>query len=148
PRDVTLYPFYRMHHRRYSVYWDIFTAQQWQAREADYKDELERERALEAMTVDFAQPGEMQPEREHNMQGERTITGEHQGRKWRHASDGWFAFDVKVLPDQPVSLVCTYWGSETGARAFDILVDGVKVATQSLQNDKPGAFFDITYPIP
>jgi uncharacterized protein YfaS (alpha-2-macroglobulin family) len=44
--------------------------------------------------------------------------------------------------------VISYWGSETGPRTFDILVDGTKVATQSLQNDKPGEFFDMTYPIP
>jgi uncharacterized protein len=149
PRDVKLYPFYRMHGKRYAVYWDLFTPQQWVVREADYKAELERVRRLEAMTVDFAQPGEMQPERDHNMQGERTDAGEHTGRKWRHARDGgWVSFDLKVLPDKPVSLVCTYWGSETGRRTFDILVDGVKISAQSLQNDKPGQFFDVTYPIP
>ncbi|HXG68055.1 MAG TPA: beta-L-arabinofuranosidase domain-containing protein, partial [Blastocatellia bacterium] len=149
PRDVTLYPFYRMHHRRYSVYWDLFTPQQWARREADYKAELERARELEALTIDFAQPGEMQPERDHNMQGERTGVGEHQERKWRHASDGgWFSFDLKVLPDKPVSLICTYWGGDGGTRRFDILVDGVKIATQSLQNNMPGKFFDVSYAIP
>src|SRR5688500_10165594 len=148
PRDVSLYPFYRMHHRRYSVYWDLFTPQQWVLREADYKAELERARELEARTIDFAQPGEMQPEREHNMQGERTEAGEHGGRKWRHARDGgWVSFDLKVLPEQPVSLVSTYWGSETGPRSFDILIDGVKIAAQSLHNDKPGKFFEVTYAI-
>ncbi|MCM3872802.1 MAG: glycoside hydrolase family 127 protein [Pyrinomonadaceae bacterium] len=149
PRDVTLSPFYRMHHTRYAVYWDRFTPQQWVVREADYKAELERARRLEEITVDFAQPGEMQPERDHNMQGERTDAGEHSSRKWRHARDGgWVSFDLKVLPDQPVSLVCTYWGSETGARTFDVLVGGVKIATQSLQNNKPGEFFEVTYAIP
>jgi hypothetical protein len=149
PRDVKFSPFFRMHGKRYAVYWDLFTPQQWVLREADYKAELERARRLEAMTVDFAQPGEMQPERDHNMQGERTDAGEHSSRKWRHARDGgWVSFDLKVLPDKPVSLVCTYWGSETGARTFDILANGVKIATQSLQNDKPGQFFDVTYAIP
>ncbi|MFN2509987.1 MAG: beta-L-arabinofuranosidase domain-containing protein [Pyrinomonadaceae bacterium] len=149
PRDVTLSPFYRLHHKQYSVYWDLFTPRQWVAREADYKAELERVRGLEAMTIDFAQPGEMQPERDHNMQGERTETGEHAGRKWRHARDGgWVSFDLKVPSNRRVALVCSYWGSETGPRNFDIMVDGVKIATQSLQNDKPGQFFDVTYPIP
>ena len=149
PRDVTLYPFYRMHGRRYSVYWDMFTPRQWAAREAEYRAEVERARRLEAMTVDFAQPGEMQPERDHNMQGERTEAGEHSGRKWRHARDGgWVSFDLKVSPGEPVSLVCTYWGGETGERTFDILVDGVRVATQSLQQDRPGQFFEVTYPVP
>jgi hypothetical protein len=27
-------------------------------------------------------------------------------------------------------------------------VDGVRIATQSLQNDRPGQFFDVTYPVP
>src|SRR4029079_7446654 len=104
---------------------------------------------LEALTVDFVLPGETEVERAHNMQGERTETGEHSGRKWRHARDGgWWSFDLKVLPDTPVSLVVSYWGSETGPRAFDILVDGTKIGTQSLQNDKPGEFFDVTYAIP
>ncbi|HKR22739.1 MAG TPA: DUF6805 domain-containing protein, partial [Pyrinomonadaceae bacterium] len=56
--------------------------------------------------------------------------------------------DLKVIPDQPVAVVCSYWGSETGQRTFDILADGIKVATQSLGNDKPGEFFDVTYAIP
>ena len=149
PRDFTLYPFYRMHHRRYAVYWDLFTEQQWRERESSYKAEVERVRRLEALTVDFVQPGEAQPERDHNLQGERMETGEHSGRKWRHAlNGGWISFDLKLSLDQPLSLVTTYWGSETGARTFDILVEGVKIATQSLQNDKPGEFFDVTYAIP
>lgn len=106
-------------------------------------------RRLKALTIDFVQPGETATERDHNLQGERMETGEHSNRKWRHALDGGsISFDLKVLPDRPVSLVSSYWGSETGARTFDIFVDGVKIATQSLQNDKPGEFFDATYAIP
>jgi len=149
PQDFTLYPFYAMHHHRYAVYWDLLTAAQWVERETNYRNELERLKRLEALTIDFVQPGEAEIERTHNMQGERTENGENSGRKWRHARDGgWLSFDLKVLPDRPVSLVASYWGSETGPRKFDILVDGKKIGSQSLQNDKPGEFFDVTYPIP
>ena len=149
PNDVTLYPFYRMHHKRYAVYWDLLNEQQWVEREANYRKELERVRKLEALTIDFIQPGEAQAEREHNLQGELMDAGENSGRQWRHArAGGWLSFDLKVAPDKPVSLVCSYWGSETGPRTFDILVDGITVATQSLQNDKPGEFFEVTYGIP
>jgi len=149
PVDTTLYPFYRMHHKRYAVYWDLLDEPKWFERESNYKKELERVRRLEALTIDFVQPGETKLESEHNLQGNRMDAGENQGRMWRHArAGGWLSFDLKVLPDSPVSLVCSYWGSETGPRAFDILVDGVKIATQSLQNDKPGEFFDVTYAIP
>ena len=149
PNDVRLYPFYRMHHRRYAVYWDLLNEQQWIERKANYNKELERVRKLEALTIDFVQPGETKLETEHNLQGERMDSGENQGRKWRHArAGGWLSFDLKVTPNAPVSLVCSFWGSETGPRTFDILVDGIKIATQSLQNDKPGEFFDVTYAIP
>jgi len=29
PRDALLMPFFRIHDRRYTVYWDIFTEEQW-----------------------------------------------------------------------------------------------------------------------
>jgi hypothetical protein len=149
PNEVTLYPFYRMHHKRYAVYWDLLNEPAWVEREASYRTELERVRKLEALTVDFVQPGEAQAEREHNLQGELMDAGENSGRQWRHArAGGWLSFDLKVPPDKPVSIVCSYWGSETGPRKFDILVDGNTVATQSLQNDKPGEFFEVTYAIP
>jgi uncharacterized protein len=149
PTDVTLYPFYRMHNKRYAVYWDLLNDQQWLQRVTNYKNELEVARRLESLTVDFVQPGAPQPEREHNMRGDRMDSGENSGRKWRHARDGgWVSFDLKVLPDQPVSLVCSYWGSESGPRTFDILVDGTRIGTQSLGNDKPGEFFNVTYVVP
>jgi DUF1680 family protein len=149
PNEFTLYPFYRMHHKRYAVYWDLLNDQQWVDREADYKKERERLRKLEALTIDFVQPGDAKLEGEHNLQGNLMDAGENQGRKWRHARvDGWLSFDMKILPDAPVSIVCSFWGSETGPRTFGVYVDGIKVATQSLQNDKPGEFFDVTYALP
>jgi DUF1680 family protein len=149
PADVTLIPYYAMHHQRYSVYWDLLTEAEWQRREAEYRAEQERLRELERRTVDMLAIGEMQPERDHNLQGEKTGAGDFQGRKWRHAVDGgWFSFEMKVLPDQPVDLVLTYWGSDVGGREFDILVDGEKIATQVLNNNHPERFFDVTHPLP
>jgi hypothetical protein len=149
PADVSLIPFYRMHHRRYSVYWDRFTEAQWQQREAEYRAEEARQRELEARTVDLLAIGEMQPERDHNVQGEKTSAGDFGGRKWRHAVDGgWFSFEMRVLRDQPVDLILTYWGSDSGGRVFDILVDGTKIATQTLRNNRPNRFFDVVHPLP
>lgn len=149
PEDLTLIPFYRMHHQRYIVYWDLFTKAQWEARQATYRAEQERLRRLEARTLDFLQPGEMQPERDHNFDGANSRHGAHLDRKWRDAADGgWFAFTMKVSPDQPVELITTYWGSDSGPRTFDILVDDTVIATQQLDNPSPGNFWDVAYPIP
>lgn len=150
PNDLTLVPFFRIHDQRHVVYWDLFTPTEWAKREADFRAEHERRQELAGRTIDTFQPGEMQPERDHAFEGDRTRTGTGpQGRKWRDATDGGhFSFTVACSPNEPVELVCTYWGSDTGGRAFDILVEGQGIATQVLSDDKPGAYFDVTYPIP
>ncbi len=111
--------------------------------------EQERQRELEARTVDVFRPGEMQPERDHNVQGENSDPIEALGRKLRHAYDGgWFSYEMKVDPESANELLCTWWGSEGGRRTFDILVDDTKIATQTLRNNQPGEFWDAVYPIP
>ena len=151
PNDVTLKPFYSTYFGRYTVYWDTFTPAAWTQHEADYQAMQERARALEARTVDVMQPGEQQPEHDHALKSAKSSTGDGPdgGPHWRDARDGgWFSFDIKTLPDAPQDLVCTYWGSELGDRAFDILVDGTKIATQTLHEDKSGEYFDVVTPIP
>jgi len=148
PRDVELMPLYRVAHQRYTVYWDLFTPAEWDAKKAEYRAEVERRRDLESRTVDFFQPGEMQPERDHDFQGEKTYPGDDGGRKFRDARDGgWFSFDITVKPDAALSLACTYWGSDAN-RTFDVLVDGEKLVTVELQNKKPGQYYDEIYPLP
>ena len=55
---------------------------------------------------------------------------------------------MKVQPDSGNELVCTYWGSDSGGRIFDILVDDQKIATEELLGKAPGKFYDVTYAIP
>ena len=149
PHEVELVPFHRLHDRRYTVYLDRFTAGDWAKRQAQILAEEQRVRELEARTVDIFRPGEMQPERDHNVQGEKSDPVEAMGRKLRHAYDGgWFSYEMKVDSTKPNELVCTWWGNETGERNFDILVDGTKIASQKLTNKKTGQFWDATYPIP
>ena len=145
---VTLEPFYKLHgNRHYVVYWDAFTPAQWQAKEAAYQLELAQQRELDARTIDAVQPGEEQNERDHKLQGERHGSGDFGGHKWRHAPNGWFSWEVKVLPDQPQELRVTYWGSDVG-RVFDVLVDGEKLATQRLNNNRPDQLYDEVQPLP
>ena len=149
PRDVTLRPFNEMFYNHYNVYWDVLTPALYAERSAAMRAETARRAELDARTLDEYRPGEQQSEVDHGQKGEKTSAGEWQYRKLRHAPDGgWFSFDLRVAPDLPVELVCTYWGGETGRRTFDILVEGKLLATETLQMDKPGAFFDKTYAIP
>ena len=149
PEDVKLVPFYRAYDQHYMVYWDKFTDQQWAQKQAEYRAEQDRQKALAARTIDQFQPGEMQAERDHGFAGEKSRTGDLGGKKWRDAADGgWFSFTMKVLPDAPNDLSLTYWGSDAGDRTFEIQVDGKSIATETLVNKKPGEFLDETYAIP
>ena len=146
---VTMEPFYKMHgNRHYVVYWDIFTPTQWQVKEEQYEVELARQKEIEAKTIDYVDIGQEQNERDHKMKGENSAAGQFGSRNWRHATEGgWFSWELKALPDQPHELCVTYWGGDGGDRIFDILIDGEKIATQKLQNNKPNEFFDVIYPI-
>lgn len=149
PRAVTLRPFNEIFYDYYNVYWDVLTPEQYEARRAALAAEAARRAALDARTLDEYRPGEQQSEIDHGQNGEQTEAGDWQGRKFRHALvGGWFSFNVRVTPDAPVELLCTYWGGETGRRTFDILVDGQLVATETLNRDKPGVFFERTYSVP
>ncbi len=146
-REVDFVPFYRLHRRTYGVYWDLFTPAEWTAKQAEYAAEQEVQRKLVAATVGFAQPGEMQPERDFNQQGEATSADRVAGRPCRRGTK-WFSFDLPVDPSQPMALVVTYYSDEWRKRTFDILVDGERVGSQTTEKGGPVKFFDVTYPVP
>lgn len=148
PRDVKIVPFYKIYDRRYTVYWDIFNEESWAKKEQDYKDQVERKKKIESMTIDFAQMGEMQPERDHNFKGERTNVNEFKGRRMRESRNGWFSVDMTVFKGQPMGLVVEYWGGFPGSKTFDILVDNTLLATENISNIKDGEFIYQEYEIP
>ncbi|GGB38222.1 hypothetical protein GCM10011380_29510 [Sphingomonas metalli] len=147
PGDLPFVPFYRQYARRSAVYFKTFSEVEWQREAAAYVAEQTQRRAIAARSVDVMHLGEMQPERDHGLTSEISYPGTYRGRQSREArTGGYFEFGMKVKPG-PLVLQATYWGGETN-RAFDILVDNVKVATQRLENDRPGKFFDVDYPLP
>ena len=96
--------------------------------------------------VDSVTPGDEAGEKAHNFKCGNSITGPHLGRTWRHAED-WWSWDLAVDPKKPIRLTCVYWGSDVGRR-FDIEVNGKVIATQELEQPKPGAFLRVDYAIP
>jgi DUF1680 family protein len=146
--DIRLIPLFAIADQPYTVYMDVFTPEQWKKQQAEYEAQLQKLREREAKSVDNLLIGQMQPERDHNLSSENSTVGQFGGRTWRHAVNGWFEFDMKVLTDEPMDLMCTYWGSDAGGRKFDILVDGTKIATESLNAQKPNEFYHEIYAIP
>jgi uncharacterized protein len=148
--DITFHPFYKLHRRAYGVYWSFFTPQEWEQRAAEYAAAAEKQRKLDAATVAFAQPGEMQPERDYNFQGEESSPARYMERPARRAAK-WFSFDLPVDSARPMTLAVTYNTDEPAARSFDILVDGTKIGEQELTRKSPeqvARFFDVEYTIP
>ena len=115
---------------------------------AEYKAELDRIKKLKDAEIDFVQPGEMQPERNHNFKGEKTSSGSFKERANRDSRGGWFSFDLKIVADSPVALVVDYWGGFPGAKTFDILVNDKIIATENISNKKDGQFISVQYDIP
>jgi DUF1680 family protein len=146
-RDVDFVPFYRLHRRTYAIYWDLFTPQEWEQRATELAAERERQRKLEAATVAFVQPGEMQAERDSNMQGEDTEPLRLQSRPGRRGTM-WFSFDMPVDPAHRIALVATYNHDEWQERKFDVLVDGTRVGQQTIERRGPMRFFDVEYAVP
>jgi len=148
PRDVELKPFYSFYNRRYTVYWDLFDEAGWKSREDEYRAALEKNRKIKEATIDFVQPGEMQPERDHNFRGEKTTPGIFRERANRESRGGWFSFDLKLKPDLASALVVEYWGGFPGAKTFDILVNDKMITTENISGKKDGQFINIQYDIP
>ena len=58
-----------------------------------------------------------------------------------------FSYELKIAGDAPVTLVATYRGSEGRRRAFDVLIDDQKIATESLEYH-PTEELDKEYRVP
>jgi uncharacterized protein len=142
---LPLIPFFRLHNARYQMYWQLTSKEQIAAR----KEQLataERAKALrEANTLDRVAPGEQQPEVEHDLVGEGMEMGIFEGRRWRHGRS--FQYTLATRGEKAVDLAVTYWGGDRD-RKFDILANGKRLATESLDGSRQGQFFEKRYAIP
>ena len=148
--DVDFQPFFRLHRRTYSTYWDLFTPAEWDRQKTAYAAEAERLRKLAAATVAYLQPGEVVFERQFNYQaGEGAQPQRILGRPGRRGRT-WFSYDLPVEPSHPMVLIATYFsGDRRGTPAdFGIQVDGGSIGDQQLGLSDPHRFFDLEYRLP
>lgn len=148
--DITLVPFYELPRRRYEIYWDMYTPEEWKKKTEALAAEEEKQKKLEAATVAFAEPGQMQTERNFNEQGEETSPVQLMGRSGRRGVK-WFSFDLPVEANHPMELVVTFSNDARRTGSFDVLVDGKKVGEQATERRSPETdvrFFDVEYALP
>jgi DUF1680 family protein len=148
---VDLVPFYRLHRRTYAVYFDLYNSDDWKKKLAEFAAERERQGKLEAVTISFVQPGDVQKEKEVNQQGEESTVDRALGRLGRRGKK-WFSFDLPIEANQPAVLIATYLNEERAKRTFEILADGRRIGEQTIERTPPGSatgsFFDVQYKLP
>lgn len=148
PGDVTLIPFYNTYDQYYTVYWDVFSPEEWKVNREKREAELQHVARLNAKTFDHIVLGEMQPERDHNLEGENTRVGDYRNRKYRYAyENGWFSFDMKNGFDAPVQLLMTYWGGDSGQYTFELVVNDTYVLPVTVKGN-PESFAEMVVDLP
>lgn len=141
--DILLKPMYDLHFSRYTMYWRLADPEE----ERAFVEARAREGELAKRMVDFVAIGDTTSEKAHGLTGEKTdsgtgLYGEHHEHRWRHAvSGGFFAYRLAV-GDAPGArtLVAKYCARERGKRTFDVLVDGTRIYTENLVDNKRPAF--------
>ncbi|MYM97415.1 glycoside hydrolase family 127 protein [Rugamonas sp. FT81W] len=147
PGDMTFTPFFSQYERRAAVYFSVYTEAEWAASEVAFRKEEARLKDLAERSVDVMHLGEMQPERDHDLQSAISYPVAYRGRNGRDArTGGYFSFRMKCV-DGPLLLQASYWGEERN-RDFHISIDGERIARVKLDGGQPGVFVDQEYPVP
>jgi DUF1680 family protein len=81
--SLILQPFFEIHDARYQMYFQTYSPEEYQARNATLKQEEVAALALEARTLDKVNCGEQQPEVDHFYKGEKSVSGNDEGLFWR-----------------------------------------------------------------
>jgi DUF1680 family protein len=147
PGDMKFTPFHAMYDRRAAVYFNAYTDAEWSAAEVEFRKEEARLKDLADRSVDVMHLGQMQPERDHDLQSEMSYPVSYRGRHGRDArTGGFFSFRMKCGRGA-LLLQASYWGEERN-RDFHISVDGVRIARVKLDGSRGSAFFDQDYAVP
>ncbi|WP_216362571.1 glycoside hydrolase family 127 protein [Bowmanella denitrificans] len=142
---VRLIPFFRLHDSRYQLYWPQMSVQTYPDFLARAKLRAHAEAELTAKTLDQINPGEQQPEAEHDFKGQGSRAGVNQGMHWRDASH-WFSYRLSDADLQAKVLRLTYFGGDAN-RQFEIHFNGEKLADVTLK-PKGDGFYEVDYPLP
>ena len=149
PADVELRPFFRLHDRRYTVYFDLLAEKAYAQRSTSEELARRLHAAREARSVDHVRAGVAADETAHQLEQKGSDAGWFEGRSYRAArSGGGFGYALRGAAGGASALHVTYWGGESRRHQFEVLVEGQAIARQSLFDDAPGEPFSVEYPVP
>jgi DUF1680 family protein len=149
--EVEFVPFYRLHRRTYSVYWDLDTNESWTKKIDALKADQARQQRLEAATIVFLSPADSEKEKTFNLKSEESAIDREVGRPGRRAKK-WFSYELPVDSGKRMSLVVTLNNQERAKRSFEIFVDGQRIGEGIIERYPPGSptarFYEVDYVIP
>ena len=122
-----LQPFFEIHDSRYMIYWLALTEGSYKQYIDNIAKQEQERQALEASTVDKVQPGEQQPETDHQMETDESYTGNTNNVFYRDARNGhYFSYLMQTDGLTNLKLRLKYWGvGEWKSHEFDIYIDNV-----------------------
>ena len=149
--DGELQPFFEIHDSRYMMYWLALGENDYKTYMQKLADEEKARQALEARTVDKVNPGEQQPETDHNMEADVTERGNTEGVFFRDARDGhFFSYLMQTKGETNLSLQLKFWGQdEWRTSEFDIYVnDKLLCSVNNSHRWRTTQFKTVDYAIP
>ena len=149
--EVEFVPFYRLHRRTYSIYWDLYSNDGWTKKIEELTAERARQQKLEAATIVYLTPGDPEKEKSFNPKSEDSSPDRVLGRVGRR-SKKWFSYELPIDASKALALVVTLNPEERAKRSFEIVVDGRTIGEGAVERFQPGSptgrFYDVDYLIP
>ena len=152
-KELTLMPFYAIHHCRYVCYWYQQTEENYLQSNMGKSDAEAAE--IESRTLDFVATGEQQSEAGHDALYEKSSNGNYNTETYRDCSRGGYIqytlFNSELKTDS-LSILCRFTTADKG-RTCNIfideekLVDGYKVP-ETHANANENGFYNVEFPIP
>jgi hypothetical protein len=139
-------PFFRLHESRYAMVFPQSTPGEYAQMKAETAAHEVERLALDARTIDQVAPGEQQPESDHLFKGEGAEAGAYRGRHWRSASK-WFSYELND-PKRTGRILQLILSSNDDAHQFDIVINGVLIATVEPSTNEIKEFYAREYSIP
>jgi len=145
--NVELIPFYRLHESRYILYWPQATEADVSALISRFEEEERDQARIDQLTVDRISVGQQQPETDHNIQFDRSVTGLAEGETWREAA-GWFSYRLRNTNHSGRYLLLRYFDADRSSD-FTITINGELLADLQLDGKAPGdGLVRTVYPLP
>jgi DUF1680 family protein len=130
--EVTLRPLYEISTHRYTVYFDVLTDFEWLNEAKRVAAKNAEERAKADSLVDAVRAGNPYSEKDHGLEAGQSVGADTNDVFYREApARGAFGYAVKAA-DAGTLRVTYLLPARAGSAGFDVLIDGQKVAEETL----------------